>query len=177
MQVIRQDDFGGAKDLTRHIIEKETDSIWFLVPALEWPAITERERGIRSAIREAFSKIDFQVIACGDGSFSSTAEALSRHFNGGNFPRVVMGGNDQMGIAALKWLQGKGLRIPEDVRVTGYNAFEAWEYTTPSLTTVFSPAYEMGAKAGESILARLYYGKFEIPELVLPVRLQVGESS
>jgi LacI family transcriptional regulator len=177
LQVIRQDDFGGVKDLTSHLLRRGTDSIWLLIPSLEWPAIVERQKGIRAAIAHAHCAVRLEVIQCGDGSFAATANALSKHSKGRKLPRAIMGGNDQMGIAALKWLQSKGVRTPEDVFVTGYNAFESWEYTTPTLTSVFSPAYEMGARASKSILTRLQVGKFERSEFVLPVKLRLGGSA
>jgi LacI family transcriptional regulator len=50
--------------------------------------------------------------------------------------------------------------VPDDVLVTGYNAFEFRSYSDPGLTTVRSQAYEMGAHGGEAMLRRLSYGKF-----------------
>ena len=59
----------------------------------------------------------------------------------------------------------------------GFNAFEFWQYTTPVLTTVRSPAYEMGARGGGEILKRLTEGRFEHAEIVYPVALQPGSST
>jgi LacI family transcriptional regulator len=88
-----------------------------------------------------------------------------------------MGANDQIGILAMKWLRGRGLRVPEQVAVTGYNAFEFREYSDPLLTTVRSPAYEMGARGGELLLDRLQKGAFECHEVLFPVSLLPGDSA
>ena len=61
--------------------------------------------------------------------------------------------------------------------ITGFNAFEFWQYTTPVLTTVRSPAYEMGARGADEILNRLTAGGFEQSEIVFPVELQPGGST
>jgi LacI family transcriptional regulator len=103
--------------------------------------------------------------------------ALDGHAQRNEIPDAVMGANDQIGIAAMKWLRRKDLRVPDDVLVTGYNAFEFWNYSDPVLTTVHSPAYEMGARGGEAILERLKSGKFDRRDEVLPVSLQVGGST
>jgi LacI family transcriptional regulator len=52
-----------------------------------------------------------------------------------------------------------------------------WRYTSPTITTVVSPAYEMGRHAGELLIQRLKTGSFAKRSVVLPVRLQVGEST
>ena len=82
-----------------------------------------------------------------------------------------------MGIAAMKLMAAEGLAVPRDVAITGFNAFEFWQYTTPVLTTVRSPAYEMGARGGGEILARLNEGRFAAREIVYPVALQPGAST
>ena len=90
---------------------------------------------------------------------------------------AIIGGNDQMGIAAMKLMAGRGLQVPSDVAITGFNAFEFWQYTVPVLTSVRSPAYEMGARGGAEILKRLGSGRFDKPEIIYSVALQRGGST
>jgi LacI family transcriptional regulator len=73
-------------------------------------------------------------------------------------PDAVLGGNDQMGIAALLWLQGKGLSVPEEIKVTGFNGFEFARFAVPKLTTVRSAAYAIGDLAATAVLERLQGG-------------------
>jgi len=82
-----------------------------------------------------------------------------------------------MGIAAMKLMATHGRRVPGDVAITGFNAFEFWKFTDPVLTTIRSPAYDMGARGGEEILARLANGVFDRHEIVYPVELQRGAST
>jgi DNA-binding LacI/PurR family transcriptional regulator len=88
-----------------------------------------------------------------------------------------MGGNDQLGIAALKWASRRRLSVPGTIGVTGFNAFDVWRYTTPVLTTAASPAYAIGSTAGEVVLDVLHGKKSTAREIVLPVTLQVGDST
>jgi LacI family transcriptional regulator len=67
--------------------------------------------------------------------------------------------------------------VPKDLIVAGFNGFDVWRFTTPTLTTVVSPAYEMGRHAGELLIGRLQNGEFAKRRVVLPVRLQIGEST
>ena len=174
---IRQDDFGGAKALTQLILASGARRLLYLTPGLAWPAVEERERGIRAAIAVARRRLAMTTLSCGDGDVGAVQSALDAYLQSGKMPDAVLGANDQIGIAAMKWLRRKGLRVPEDVLVTGYNAFEFWSYSDPVLTTVRSPAYEMGACGGEAILQRLQDGKFDRRDVVFPVSLQVGDST
>jgi LacI family transcriptional regulator len=61
--------------------------------------------------------------------------------------------------------------------IAGFNGFDVWRYTSPTMTTVVSPAYEMGRQAGELLIQRLRTGSFSKRNLVLPVHLQPGEST
>jgi DNA-binding LacI/PurR family transcriptional regulator len=173
---IRQDDFGGGKALAELVLQRGARRLLFLVPALAWPAVQERERGIRAAVTDCDCAGFVTVLTCGDGTVKAVIDALDGYM-GRRPPEAIMGANDQIGIAAMKWLRLKGLRMPQDVLVTGFNAFEFWNYSDPILTTVRSPAYDIGARGGEALLHRLREGQFIQRDEVLSVELQVGEST
>jgi LacI family transcriptional regulator len=172
---IRQADRLGGKLLGREVAAAGARRAAMLVPGLHWPAIAERVKGVREGLRAA-GGAPLRIIRCGDGEFRDTQMALASDIEENGLPDAVLAGNDQMGIAALKLVTARGLKVPRDVIVTGYNAFEFWQYTEPVLTTVRSPAYEIGARAGEAILGRLGGDHFDRDEIVLPVELQRGAS-
>jgi DNA-binding LacI/PurR family transcriptional regulator len=174
---IRQDDFGGAKALADIILARGARRLLFLAPTLAWPAVEERERGVRAAVAAHRRRLRVETLPCGEGDVAGVELALDGYLQHSEMPDAVLGANDQIGIAAMKWLRRAGLRVPDDVRVTGYNAFEFWSYSDPVLTTVRSPAYEMGARGGEAILQRLRDGKFDRRDDVFPVLLQAGGST
>ena len=80
-------------------------------------------------------------------------------------------------VAALKACEAYGLQIPRDILITGFNGFDVWRYTRPSITTVVSPAYERGRHAGELLLERLGGSAFAKRNVVFPVTLQTGGSA
>lgn len=174
---IRQDDHSGAFALARGLLARGVRSILFLKPAQDWPAIDERERGIRAAIARQRARIRFTAVNCGADAFEAVQATLAGHVERHGLPGAVMGGNDQIGIAALQWLRGQGHAVPKDVRVTGFNAFDAWRYSDPVLTTVVSPAYEMGRRGGAALLSRLQGKGFAERAILLPVTPQPGGSA
>ena len=105
-----------------------------------------------------------------------TQLAIGRYVDREGLPDVFMGGNDQMAIAALTWALDRHLAIPQDLKVTGFNGFDFAQYVRPRLTTIRSPAYEMGKQGAALLLKRLSKGAFDQSHLLLDVVLQPGDS-
>ena len=173
---IRQADRTGGTLVGNLVLGLGARRLAMLVPAVHWPAIAERVKGVRESIRKT-AGAELRVVGCGDGELRDTQAALDRDIGEHGLPDAIIAGNDQMGIAAMKLMAGRNLTVPRDIAITGFNAFEFWQYTSPVLTTVRSPAYEMGARGGVEILKRLGEGRFERPEIVYPVELQPGGST
>ena len=106
-----------------------------------------------------------------------TQAAVAREIETAGLPDAILGVNDQIGIAAVKLLKSMDVAVPGRVRVTGYNAFDFWQYSDPLLTTIRSPGYELGQTAGREILRRLVDGAFSRRVIKLPVDLIVGETT
>ncbi len=173
---VRQDDFVGGRALARRVLEQGARKLMMLIPSLQWPAIEERKRGICDAANQ-YRGSRVVVLECGTEDFATTQSALDRYVAKKDVPHAILAGNDQMGIAALKWLQMRGKRIPRDVMITGFNAFDFWQYTDPVLTTVRSPAYELGEVSGAELMRRLAADAFVERDIVLPVTLMPGETA
>ena len=102
---------------------------------------------------------------------------MARHLAHAPLPGAIIGGNDPIATAAMLYLFDHDIRVPEDVRVVGFNGFEAHRYARPRLTTVVSSAYALGEQAGRAMLKRLETGAFERPEFVLPVHFDAGATT
>ena len=175
--IIRQADREGGRILARELLGRGARRLLMLVPATVWPAIEERVAGVKDAVRKARSGSKLGIVPCGNADFRDTQAALEAEIAQNGVPDAILAGNDQMGIAAMKLIAARGLAVPGDVGITGFNAFEFWQYTEPVLTTIRSAAYEMGALGGEVLLERLTAGRFDRREIVFPVELQRGGST
>jgi len=83
-----------------------------------------------------------------------------------------------MAIGAMDAVHEAGLRIPEDVRLAGFDDIEAATLVNPALTTVRNPAYDTGRTAGELLVARMSGEHQAGPRsVVLPCLLMVRASS
>ncbi len=72
-----------------------------------------------------------------------------------HLPTAVFAHNDLMAIGALASLRNRGIRVPEDVSLVGYNNLPTTAYLTPPLTTVRYQSFEVGRLAGKAIMALL----------------------
>ena len=83
-----------------------------------------------------------------DAEFSHLRDAIDRLFAGTDRPSAILCGNDKMALRVIFLLHHRGLRVPEDVSVVGFDDFRLIsEALEPALTTVALPYREMGALA------------------------------
>src|SRR5690606_25818559 len=127
-----QDDFGGGAEVARHVLEEGARRIAMLVPGAVWSAMERREAGVRAVLARQADPSPLDLVRCGDEGYADTQRAFAAYLAERGVPDVVIGGNDQMAIAAMNLLTSRGHRVPEEVRVTGFNGFEIWRYATPT---------------------------------------------
>jgi DNA-binding LacI/PurR family transcriptional regulator len=86
--------------------------------------------------------------------------------------------NDISAIGAIRALKDVGLRVPEDVSVVGFDDIQSAAYSTPSLTTVRQPLFEMGQRGAKILLDRIANREAEYPsEIIVEPQLVVREST
>lgn len=108
-----------------------------------------------------------------NGGYTYTARLLQ----GGELPTAIFLANDVMAIGALRALHDRGLRVPEDISVVGFDDIPLAQYVTPPLTTVHQPTFEKGVRAARSLILALESGQpavSETLELALVVRSSTG---
>jgi LacI family transcriptional regulator len=174
--LIRQADRDGGRLVAQSALRAGARKLIALVPACEWAAIEERVAGMKEVLDADGTGVTLRILRCGRADFADTQAALENDISENGLPSGILAGNDQMGIAALKLVLQKGVRVPQDLVVSGFNAFEFWRYSTPLLTSVKSQAELIGISAGVSMLNRLAKGKFEKSEIIFPVTLVSGET-
>ena len=92
-----------------------------------------------------------------------------------SLPRAIVCANDQTALGVMHALARNGIKIPEEVAVTGFDDVPVARHLHPPLTTVRQPMLELGATAFDVLYSRISTGKGE-PDVVLPVQLIVRES-
>ena len=173
---VRQADEAGGRELARHVIDLGARHLLFFREHQAWPAMERREAGVRGVCAEAGLPAP-TVVAAAATAFEHARRSLEDHLRGHAMPDAILGGNDQLGIAGLKCVRDLGAAVPDDVQVTGFNGFDVHNYSSPTLTTVRSRAYDIGTEAGRAMLHRLTNGAFAAREIELPVTLCIAGST
>ena len=174
---VREDDEFGGKLIAGHLMARGVSRILLILPKTDWPALEGRSNGLRMAMEAAQYSATFDVLRAEDEEFASVQAALSSHLREHPLPEVIVGGNDRIALAAMALLQDRGHVIPNDIKIVGFNGFEFSRYARPSLTTVLSPAYQIGEKAGELMLERFAGKPFPKRDVVFAVSLSAGQSA
>jgi LacI family transcriptional regulator len=137
-----------------------------------------RLAGYQSALEAAGLRAPQQLRVRGDWTRPSGQEAMHRLMRLTSRPDAVFCANDLMAIGALDAARELGLRVPDDIRIVGFDDIEAAALVSPALTTIANPAYETGRAAGNLVLDRLQHRHAGPRRTVtLPCRLIVRETS
>jgi LacI family repressor for deo operon, udp, cdd, tsx, nupC, and nupG len=94
-------------------------------------------------------------IAVGDHTIRSGQEAAMVILSRMPIPTAIFCANDEMEIGAITVCKEKGLRVPEDISIVGFDDIEIAAYYNPSLTTVRQPRRELGRRAMIELLSLL----------------------
>jgi LacI family transcriptional regulator len=92
-------------------------------------------------------------------------------------PTAVFAGNDQQALGAYQAARERGLRIPDDISVIGFDDLPAARWTNPPLTTIRQPIAEMAAQATRMLLRYLETGSFGIQRVELATDLVIRSST
>jgi LacI family transcriptional regulator len=167
----------GAYRLATHLLEQGHRRIAFIGGRASWPMIEQRYAGYRAALRaEAIEPARELQLFRGrwepaDGAaMAETLLALAHP------PTAIMAANDVIALGVFRAARDRGLRIPEDVAVTGFNDFDFSAFLHPALTTVSLPVYEMGRAAGRIVVDQLE-GREGARSQNFPVEILIRDSS
>lgn len=146
------DDFRGAQLATEHLISLGHRRIAFIAGDPVHPDAQERLRGYRAALEAAGLGYEPALVAPGAFHEQSGMQAVNRLLDAGARFTAVFAANDQMAAGAALALHRRGLRVPQDVSVVGFDDLPGSLYAVPPLTTVHQPVQELGRLAARAML-------------------------
>ncbi len=175
---IRIDNYGGMRTVVSHLIETHgCHRLAFIKGPTNNPDAGARFQAYADVLRLHGLAVDpdlvYQPI---DWSPPTGQEAVGALLDdrGMQFEALIAA-NDNMALTAMEELQRRGMRVPYDVMVSGFDDIIEARTSTPPLTTIHQPLRQMGRLALETLLA--HYQEKSVPqELVLPTTLMVRRS-
>ncbi len=170
------DNFQGGIQATQHLLEQGRRRIAFLGDASNhYPEFLERHRGYRTALSEAgievSSALQIDAITLEQSGYAAACELLKR----GEAFDAIFAASDLIALGAMRALHERGLDVPRDVAVVGFDDIPAASLATPPLTTVLQDTRLAGELLIETLLASIRDEPVETR--VLPTKLVVRKSS
>jgi len=135
----------------------------------------DRLQGYKNALAQHEMPLDEQLIV--EGDFTEEGGYLAMRSLLAAKPDAVFVASDSMAMGAMRAIQEKGLRIPQDVAVIGFDDIASSSRSTPTLSTVRQPIHEMGTKAAEVIIEMILNPGMEPQKIVLETGLVLREST
>jgi LacI family transcriptional regulator len=168
---------------TTHLLRQGYRRIAFIAGPESGPGGTsygriQRRRGYERALAEAGLSIRESYIVRGNFRFEGGQEAMIRLLDLPDPPDAVFASNDLMALGAIRVARDRGISVPGQLGVVGYDDIPAASVITPSLTTLAMPKTELGRAAGELVLDQMRRaGRHAHSRQMFGAQLIVRESS
>jgi LacI family transcriptional regulator len=155
---VETEDRGASEAVTKHLIEVGHKRIAFFSGPLTAPWARERFEGYQRAVREAGLPQDDALVFKAGSTIEEGAAAALRFAQENTGATALQAAHDLIAIGAANALMDQGLRVPEDLSVTGFGNIQTAEYFRTPLTTVRQPKLRLGAAAME-LMQKLLNGQ------------------
>lgn len=175
---IMADNASGLQELLEHLIKKhEYKKFAFISGPEDNQDSMERLATFRDTLEKHGLVFNPGLVVAGDFTLEGGEAAVRRLLaeNAVEEIDVIVAANDNMALGALKELRERGIPVPEEISVVGFDDLEEGGYSSPTLTTVNQPLYEQGWLAVETLLA-LLDGREVPPKIVVPTKPVFRES-
>ena len=167
----------GSRAATDHLIGLGHRRIGLITGTAGWLATEERVQGYRLALAAAGLPFAPELLAGGDFTTGTGYTAGKQLLTLATPPTAIVASNDQLAVGAMRAALERGLRIPTDISIVGFDDTELARSIFPRLTTVRQPLAELG-RTSVSLLNRLIDGqRTEALRIELATRLVVREST
>jgi LacI family transcriptional regulator, repressor for deo operon, udp, cdd, tsx, nupC, and nupG len=137
----------------------------------------DRREGYIKALAESGIKPSEELISRGEVDYEGGRLAMQKLLTMDQLPTAVFAIGDIMAIGALKAIREAGLHTPSDIAVIGFDNIPFSNMTTPTLTTVSQPMYDMGCSAAQMMIDKLNQKEKTIKSLILSHELIIREST
>jgi len=172
------DDAFGIQLLVRHLIDRRHTRIAHLAGPQTLSTGHARHRAFLSEMKASGLRGESRrVVLCAAFSEQEGRRAFLELWRRDRSFTAVVAANDLLALGCYDAARELGLRVPEDVAVTGFNDMPFLDKLQPPLTTVRIPHYRMGAEAARTLLARVHDRQAPVEHLTLRPELVVRGST
>ncbi|HEY1485919.1 MAG TPA: LacI family DNA-binding transcriptional regulator [Micromonosporaceae bacterium] len=169
--------FAGARNITSHLVELGHRRIGVIAGPHNWLASDARLAGHASALAEVGVLPDPELIRPGEPTAQFGDHAAGLLLDLPHPPTALIGFNDKGAVGAMAAAARRGLRVPNDLSIAGFDDIDLAQATTPMLTTVRQPLEEMGRIAVGLLIRLLDRHRLDALHVELATELIVRDST
>lgn len=173
------DNFKGGQIATEHLIECGHKKIAFIGGEISHPSIIDRLQGYKLALERAKIIFDESLIITNEdyltrqNGFTSAELLIDRKKD----VTAIFAANDATAVGVMQCLRNKGIKIPDEISVVGFDDVEVDLLIDPPLTTIRIPKLNMGTEAVQLILGIINNKNIKAKKILMPVELIVRNST
>ncbi|GAX01858.1 ribose utilization transcriptional repressor RbsR [Secundilactobacillus silagei] len=168
------DDYKGGQMAANYLLSQGHRKIALLAGETITHNIQQRISGFRAGMAKYRATLPDEMVVQTSmtklGGYQATAELLAKK------PTAVFCINDEMAIGLYRGLSERGLKVPDDLSVMGYDDIDLANFVTPKLTSIHQPAFEMGQVATKLLIERLHNPRLAHQDKQLPLELVARDS-
>lgn len=166
----------GAYDATRYLLELGHSRIGFITGAMDLGCAVDRLAGYAAALSDFGVEVDPMLIRTGDffrpQGFAGANDLLELS----DPPTAIFASNDEMAFGVMEAARVRGLHIPDDISIVGFDDIGHASLVHPALTTVSQPMEQMGRRATQMLLDLIADPQRQMGRVTLPTTLVVRGS-
>ncbi len=155
VDVVLVDNEKGAFQAVDYLIQSGYKRIAYISGLPTIPSSRLREKGYRDALAKNGIPFNSDLVKYGDSKHHSGIELCGELLDLPNPPDAVFTGNNLITLGALEVIHQRGLNIPKDIAIVGFDDMYWSNSLNPPLTAVRQPANEIGRRAGELLIQRI----------------------
>ncbi len=152
---VRIDDFRASKEITLHLVDAGHRRIGYIKGNPNQTASVRRFEGFQSALAQAGIEPDDSLVEAGFFTYRSGLEAAEKLLAHASAPTAICAANDDMAAAAVSVAHRRGLEVPRDLSIVGFDDTSAATTVWPELTTIRQPISAMADSAVDILLRNI----------------------
>ncbi|GCF07553.1 LacI family DNA-binding transcriptional regulator [Dictyobacter arantiisoli] len=168
--------FQGAYDAMNYLLELDHRRIGFITGGRETGCAQQRLEGYQAALKDHGLPYDPQLVYYGKFLQPQGYQGAQTLLNLADPPTAIFASNDSMAFGVMEAARERGLHLPEDLSILGFDDIPQAAQVHPPLTTVHQPLNKMGQRAAELLLDYMADPLAPIERIELPTDLIIRQS-
>ncbi|ACZ09891.1 Degradation activator [Sebaldella termitidis] len=169
---VQSDNKEGGYLATKELLSAGCENIMIIKDFRQISSIISRYEGYKMALKEAGKSVDENLIHNVDHvNYEEAKKGVLEKINNGIKFDGIFATNDWMAIGAISALREREIKIPEEVKIVGFDNMSISEITSPSITTIHQDSEKLGEYATEILMGIILKDETDVKNISVPVKL------